>query len=114
MLRFRDHGYAVQALIALGAKTSAGTRAGVIAVLEAIRLIPLSRREETIRIGAAPTAVAYGIGSVWVATGRALLRLALASGRIIARIPLPPGGDYRHVAVGAGGVWVTDGAGSRG
>jgi hypothetical protein len=114
MLKFRDRGYAIQAMIALGPKASATTKARVIGVLEATRLIPLSQREQTIRIGAAPMGIAYGHGSVWVATARTLLRLAPPNGRTIARIPLPAGGDYRHVTVGAGRVWVTDGAGPRG
>src|SRR2546428_6616225 len=69
----------------------------------------------TIRVGAAPTALAVGAGSVWVLVGDGergrLLRLAPADGRLRATIELGhDAGGYGGVTVGAGAVWVAAGA----
>jgi hypothetical protein len=68
-------------------------------------------REQTIRAGGAPTDIAFARGSAWVALASALVQIDGASGRVLRRVPLPLGGDYRHVAIAGGAAWVTDGAG---
>jgi virginiamycin B lyase len=56
--------------------------------------------------------VAAGAGGLWMANGMdgAVLRLDPASGRVLARIPVPPAaapeGPF-HIAAGGGAVWVT-------
>jgi virginiamycin B lyase len=56
--------------------------------------------------------LAAGAGGLWMADGRdgAVLRLDPASGRVLARIPVPPAaapeGPF-HIAAGGGAVWVT-------
>jgi YVTN family beta-propeller protein len=88
-----------------------------------------SRWAESIRAGPDPTGVALGHGSVWVTdlsrlsarrrvsplgnwpggpgyTGGAVQRIDPRRGRILARIPV--GGAPAAIAVGEGGVWVTN------
>jgi virginiamycin B lyase len=56
--------------------------------------------------------VAAGAGGLWMANGmdRAVLRVDPASGRVLARIPVPPAaapeGPF-HIAAAGGAVWVT-------
>lgn len=72
---------------------------------------PLAVRA-TIPVGVAPTAVAVGAGSVWVANNAAgtLTRLDAVSGRP-ARTPVRVGVAPVAIAVGAGGVWVAEATG---
>lgn len=67
-------------------------------------------RERTIPLPGPPTDV-YVYGSVWVTTvsPELLLRLAPASGRVLARIPVPTS-PYSQIAIADGSVWVTDSA----
>ncbi|MGH2949870.1 MAG: hypothetical protein ACRDPC_27020, partial [Solirubrobacteraceae bacterium] len=77
------------------------------------------RLVRTVAVGLFPTDIAAAAGSVWVidaGTGR-LARIDAAYGRIreTARVLAPSGADRFElettaVAVGAGGVWITDGS----
>jgi DNA-binding SARP family transcriptional activator/ABC-type branched-subunit amino acid transport system substrate-binding protein/DNA-binding beta-propeller fold protein YncE len=59
-----------------------------------------------------PTAVASGMGSIWVTDGsRRLTRVDPQSVRILDRIDL--GSPLNGVAVGAGGIWVVSGTSAR-
>src|SRR5439155_2743667 len=59
----------------------------------------------TIAVGGSPTGIAADGRSLWVADGRSVLKVDMATSRVVARIAL------RHqatsVAVGAGSVWVS-------
>jgi DNA-binding beta-propeller fold protein YncE len=68
---------------------------------------------QTIRVGGAPTGIAYARGSAWVALARSLVEIDGATGRVKRRIAIPAGGDYRHVAIAGADAWVTDGAGPK-
>ena len=59
-----------------------------------------------VRIGASPQSLAVGGGSLWVANHdeRTVARIDLASGRLVADIPVPS--EPHRVAYGAGAVWV--------
>ena len=61
---------------------------------------------QTIRLGRYPTAVAWGLGSVWVANNEdgTISRVDPLRGRVVATIPVGP--RPTAIAVGAGGVWV--------
>ena len=111
--RFRANGYGVQAQIAFGPRASARTRAQALRVVSSLRLTPSRLREQTIRVGGAPTGIAYAQGSAWVALATSLVQIDGASGRVQRRIAIPAGGDYRHVAIARGEAWVTDGAGRK-
>jgi DNA-binding beta-propeller fold protein YncE len=76
-----------------------------------LRLTPLRLREQTIRVGGAPTGIAFALRSAWVALSRALVEIDGATGVVKRRIALPQGGDYRDVAIAGTDAWVTDGAG---
>ncbi len=62
-------------------------------------------------MGGAPTGIAFARGSAWVATNGTLVRIDGSTGAVRERIPVPPGGDYRHVAITGGSAWLTDGGG---
>jgi hypothetical protein len=113
VFRFRANGYGVTAQIALGARASRGTRAQALGVVASLHLTPLRQRAQTIRVGGAPTGIAFARGAAWVALGDALVRIDSVTRKVTQRIALPPGGDYRHVAIAGGQAWVTDGAGPR-
>jgi streptogramin lyase len=81
------------------------------------------RVTRTVVPGVFPSDLAAGAGSVWVLDGHAgvLVRVDPAYGRVAGRLALPRSGgarapadrftaDATSVAVGAGGVWVTDGS----
>jgi len=112
-LRFRAHGYGVEAQIAFGPRASARTRAQALRVVASLQLAPLRLREQTIRVGGAPTGIAFARGSAWVALATALVRIDGATGRVERRIAIPAGGDYRHVSIAGDDAWLTDGAGRR-
>jgi DNA-binding beta-propeller fold protein YncE len=59
-----------------------------------------------IRTGASPQSLAVGGGSLWVANhdARTVTRIELASGKIMANIPVPS--EPHRVAYGAGAAWV--------
>jgi DNA-binding beta-propeller fold protein YncE len=59
-----------------------------------------------VRTGASPQSLAVGGGSLWVANHDAatVTRIDLASGRVVADIPVPS--EPHRVAYGAGAVWV--------
>jgi DNA-binding beta-propeller fold protein YncE len=59
-----------------------------------------------VRTGASPQSLAVGGGSLWVANHdeRTVARIDLASGRVVADIPVPS--EPHRVAYGAGAVWV--------
>jgi len=58
-------------------------------------------------VGDAPTGIAVGGGSVWVASslGRSLIRIGPGSRKVEQAIPL--GSSPKGVVVAAGSVWVT-------
>jgi hypothetical protein len=111
--RFRANDAVVTAQVAFGPHPSARTRAWALRVVAALQLTPLRLRERTIQVGGAPTGIAFARGSAWVALASSLVQLDGASGRVLRRIALPPGGDDRHVAIAGDDAWVTDGAGPR-
>ena len=57
----------------------------------------------------APFELLYGAGSLWVSTsgGRAITRIDDRTGRTIAHIRVPEGGDALHSTFIAGALWVT-------
>jgi hypothetical protein len=57
----------------------------------------------------APFELLYGAGSLWVSTsgGRAITRIDDGTGRTIAHIRVPEGGDGLHSTFIAGALWVT-------
>jgi len=59
-----------------------------------------------VRTGASPQSLAVGGGSLWVANHDAgtVSRIDLASGKVVANIPVPS--QPHRVAYGAGAVWV--------
>jgi YVTN family beta-propeller protein len=59
-----------------------------------------------VRTGASPQSLATGGGSLWVANHdeRTVARIDLASGKVVADIPVPS--EPHQVAYGAGAVWV--------
>jgi DNA-binding beta-propeller fold protein YncE len=59
-----------------------------------------------VRTGASPQSLATGGGSLWVANhdARTVTRIELASGKVVADIPVPS--EPHRVAYGAGAVWV--------
>ena len=59
-----------------------------------------------VRTGASPQSLAVGGGSLWVANHdeRTVTRIDLASGKVVADIPVPS--EPHRVAYGAGAVWV--------
>jgi DNA-binding beta-propeller fold protein YncE len=59
-----------------------------------------------VRTGASPQSLAVGGGSLWVANhdARTVARIDLASGRLVAEIPVPS--EPHRVAYGAGAAWV--------
>jgi streptogramin lyase len=61
----------------------------------------------TIDVGGAPTGLAFGAGSIWVANygGGRLERIDPARDKVVRRIPLH--GSPYEVAYGAGGVWTS-------
>jgi hypothetical protein len=111
---FRQAGRALLVFVKLGAKASSRTRAEATSAVNSLNVVSLIKRERTIHLPGAPTDVAYGEGSVWVTSGGSaslrgwLLRLDPATGRAVARIPVPSVTDYSHIALAAGSVWVTD------
>lgn len=111
---FQTAGRPILILVKLGSRASSVTRARTEAALNSLRYVPLSAREQTIRLPGAPSDLAYGDGSVWTTSeGPAslhgsLLRIDPETSRVVQRIPLPGLTDYSHVAVGAGAVWVSD------
>jgi peptide/nickel transport system substrate-binding protein len=68
---------------------------------------------QTIPVGSAPTGVAVGDGSVWVANASdgTLTRIDAVAGEVVNTIAL--GAGATDVAVGADGVWVSDEGGAR-
>jgi streptogramin lyase len=54
------------------------------------------------------TDVAVGDGSIWLPGVDVVQRFDARTGRLQRRIPVRGASDRRYVAVGAGGVWVTD------
>ena len=62
----------------------------------------------TVQVGAHPADIALGYGSLWVASSDgSVVRIAAATGRVVARIAV--GGTPRGIAVGFGKVWVSVG-----
>jgi YVTN family beta-propeller protein len=59
-----------------------------------------------VRTGASPQSLAVGGGSLWVANhdDRTVTRIDLASGKVVANIPVPS--EPHRVAYGAGATWV--------
>jgi len=59
-----------------------------------------------VRTGASPQSLAVGGGSLWVANhdARTVTRIELASGKVVADIPMPS--EPHRVAYGAGAAWV--------
>jgi YVTN family beta-propeller protein len=59
-----------------------------------------------VRTGASPQSLAVGGGSLWVANhdARTVTRIDLASGKVVAKIPVPS--EPHRVAYGAGAAWV--------
>jgi DNA-binding beta-propeller fold protein YncE len=59
-----------------------------------------------VRTGASPQSLAVGGGSLWVANhdARTVTRIDLASGKLVAEIPVPS--EPHRVAYGAGAAWV--------
>jgi YVTN family beta-propeller protein len=59
-----------------------------------------------VRTGASPQSLAVGGGSLWVANhdARTVTRIDLASGKVVADIPVPS--EPHRVAYGAGAAWV--------
>ena len=59
-----------------------------------------------VRTGASPQSLATGGGSLWVANHdeRTVTRIELASGKVVADIPVPS--EPHRVAYGAGAAWV--------
>jgi hypothetical protein len=111
--RFRANGYGVTAQVAFGPGATVRTRAQALRVVASLQLTPLRLREQTIRVGGAPTGIAFARGSAWVALATALVRIDGATGRVERRIAVPAGGDYRHVSIAGDDAWLTDGAGRR-
>ena len=111
---FQEGGRPILIFVKLGAKISEATRVQTEQALDSLRYVPLSAREQTIKLPGAPSDVAYGDGSVWVTSegpvslGGSLLRLDPATSRVLDRIRLPGVTDYSQIAVGAGAVWVSD------
>ena len=111
---FQEGGRPILIFVKLGANVSTITRARTEETLDTLRYVPLSAREQTIKLPGAPSDVAYGDGSVWVTSegpvslGGSLLRLDPVTSRVLDRIRLPGVTDYSRIAVGAGGVWVSD------
>ena len=72
------------------------------------RIDPRTNRllDRPVRTGASPQSLAVGGGSLWVANHdeRTVARIDLASGRLVADIPVPS--EPHRVAYGAGAVWV--------
>ena len=109
----------VVATVQLGGQPRDAAAAGgtlVIADLDGriVRLSPAdpdARRE--LAVGGSPTSIAAAGGTVWVTSVASLkdlhqsylVHLDTASGRRLARVPLD--GYASHVAVGAGGVWLS-------
>ena len=73
----------------------------------------MDRVVQTIPVGNAPTGVAVGYGSVWVANSSdgTLARIDAVSGTVKSTIAL--GSNATDVAAGAGAVWVSDRTGDR-
>jgi YVTN family beta-propeller protein len=111
---FQEGGRPILIFVKLGANVSQSTREQIEESLDSLRFVPLSAREQTIKLPGAPSDVAYGDGSIWVtaegpaALRGALLRLDPVRSRVLVRIPLPGVTDYSQIAVGAGAVWVSD------
>ena len=98
---------------------------GIVAVVGPLVLLwPLGDRDDVAEVGpvaepgrlvvsdrvlVAPgiTDVVTGFGSVWVTGNNGVTRIDPASNAVIAHIPVPGTGDYSHIAVGEGSVWVT-------
>ena len=70
--------------------------------------------EDEIEVGAAPSAVAVGLGGVWVLNndGGTLVKVDPDSKKIDGR-PVQVGEAPQFIALGAGSVWTTAGLGSR-
>jgi len=72
------------------------------------RIDPKTNRSlgRPVRTGASPQSLAVGGGSLWVANHdeRTVTRIDLASGKVVADIPVPS--EPHRVAYGAGAVWV--------
>ncbi len=62
----------------------------------------------TIHVPGGVTDVAVGYGSVWAPGNGVVSRIDPRTNRVIGSIPLSGNSDYRDVAAGGGGVWVTD------
>jgi hypothetical protein len=111
---FQEGGRPILILVKLGANVSTITRAWTEVTLDSLRYVPLSAREQTIKLPGSPSDVAVGDGSVWVISegpvslGGSLLRLDPVTSRVVGRIRLPGVTDYSEIAVGAGAVWVSD------
>ena len=118
--RRRSRGAMVAALIAAGAAAgfaAAGGNAPVNSRLTVAGGRPAGYLNPTVtaRVRVGPVLdVAASDGTVWVAEPDAVVRLDGATGRVVARIPTPAVRDDGHIAVGAGGVWVTAGLEGRG
>jgi len=98
---------------------------GIVALVGPLVLLwPLGDRDEVADVGPAAesgrlvvsarvriepgiTDVVTGFGSVWVTGNNGVTRVDPASDTVIAHIPVPGTGDYSHIAVGEGSVWLT-------
>jgi YVTN family beta-propeller protein len=118
--RLRRHRIAV--LLVFATLLAGGIAAAVVELARGpslLRSVPINslalidartdRLEGGIAVGARPTAVAVGDGSVWVANfdEQTLSRLDPVTGKELTRIPA--GGAPTGLAVGGGAVWVTHG-----
>jgi len=113
-LRFRHR--------AIGLSLTALSLAAVIAPL--LLLWPLGARDDRsdvgpatepgrlavsaqVSIGPGITDVASGFGSVWTTGNTGVARVEPSTHTVIAEVPVAGTGDYSHIAVGEGSVWVT-------
>jgi streptogramin lyase len=111
---FQEGGRPILIFVKLGASVSTIARTQTEQALGSLRYVPLSVREQTIKLPGAPSDVDYDDGSVWVtsegpaALGGSLLRIDSGTSRVLNRIRLPGVTDYSQIAVGADAVWVSD------
>jgi YVTN family beta-propeller protein len=72
-----------------------------------LRLDPATgARLRTIAVGGSPSGVAADAHSVWIADGRSVVKVDMATNRVVARIALRH--QATRVAVGGGAVWVSN------